>query len=167
MVYVIGGREGSSDEFHAFDPSANEWTSLIDMPTKRDGLIATIVGDYFYAITGAVPTMGGILYDINESIDYQTNTRIESSNDNYGNIDFRLYPNPAKTETRIYVNIPENVKQASILIQDIRGRIYKKIEITDIGDCNLSVGGLSEGINFCSLIINGAVVETKRLIVSY
>ena len=165
MVYVVGGREGNSAAFHEYNPLTNTWGNLIDMPIARDGLTTSIINDTLFAISGAEPYMGGSLFDVNESIDYQTTTSIENNSVDHGCKFFNINPNPAKMKTRISIYIPENVRQASIIVQDIRGIVYKELQILERGDCSFTIEGLSKGINFCSLIINGKKVHTERLIV--
>jgi len=53
FVYSIGGRAGRVlHDFDRYDPRADKWVSLPDMPTARAGLASAIVGGSIYAIGG-------------------------------------------------------------------------------------------------------------------
>jgi non-specific serine/threonine protein kinase len=60
FVYVVGGRRLSADKNSAalerYDPAADRWQKLPDMPTARGGLGAAIAGGHLYALGGETPT---------------------------------------------------------------------------------------------------------------
>jgi non-specific serine/threonine protein kinase len=72
-VYAVGGRFLSADKNVAtvdrYDPSAKSWTKLLDMPTPRGDLGASVVGGRLVAVggessTGVFPIVES--YDINK-----------------------------------------------------------------------------------------------------
>ncbi len=70
-VYVVGGRALSPDKNSAalerYDPNADRWQQLPDMPTARGGLGAAIVGGHLFAVGGETSTraLGAVeSYDI-------------------------------------------------------------------------------------------------------
>ena len=60
FVYVVGGRALSPDKNSAalerYDPEADRWQRLPDMPTKRGGIAAAIVAGHLFAVGGETPT---------------------------------------------------------------------------------------------------------------
>ncbi len=70
-VYVVGGRNLSPDKNSAalerYDPAADSWQRLPDMPTARGGLGAAVAGGNLFAVGGESPTraLGAVeSYDI-------------------------------------------------------------------------------------------------------
>jgi hypothetical protein len=54
-VIVLGGEgpEGIYDQVNRYDPAADEWSSLPDLPQGRHGVGAAIVDRTLYAIGGS------------------------------------------------------------------------------------------------------------------
>ena len=76
-------------------------------------------------------------------------------------------PNPFGTTTTIEVSVPESVQNAFIYVYDLQG---KKVEQVDIAarskqSIQLSSTDLTDGMYLYSLIADGKVVETRRMIV--
>jgi N-acetylneuraminic acid mutarotase len=55
-VYVIGGRwQGNVAALEAYDPAANRWQHLPDMPSARSGLTSAAIGDEIHVTGGEDP----------------------------------------------------------------------------------------------------------------
>ena len=76
-------------------------------------------------------------------------------------------PNPFGTITSIDVSIPDDVKKAFIYIYDLQGKKVDEVDITARGrqTIRLNAATLSDGMYLYSLIADGKVVETRRMIV--
>ncbi len=76
-------------------------------------------------------------------------------------------PNPFADETILSCFIPENAISSYIQINGILGNIIKKIPITLRGENQVLINGreLGSGIYTYSLIIDGRLIDTKRMIV--
>ena len=92
---------------------------------------------------------------------------IASSLDISRNILFQNKPNPFKEKTTIRFRLADNVRDASICIFDLSGKMLKKIPVTPEME-SVSVNGyeLGEGMFLYSLVINGVEIDTKRMILS-
>ena len=93
-----------------------------------------------------------------------TNTiNVELANDAvlYQNI-----PNPFGEETMINYYIPENTGNAKIIFFDMYGQSMKEVPLTETGSGNIHVDSknLASGIYTYSLIIDGKVIDTKKMI---
>ena len=77
-------------------------------------------------------------------------------------------PNPFSEQTSIEVSVPESVSAAALLIFDMSGKQVKKIDINDRGIFRITVTGqgLTEGMYLYSLIADGKVVQTRKMILS-
>lgn len=75
-------------------------------------------------------------------------------------------PNPFSESTEIGFNIPENSKEARLVIMSDDGRISKTVLLNQRGKGQITVFGadLSKGTYSYSLIIDGVKLETKRMI---
>lgn len=84
-----------------------------------------------------------------------------------GNVLYQNTPNPFKEQTTIRFSLADGVQDASICIFDMTGKTIKKLPISS-GMDSVSVGGyeLGEGMFLYSLIVNGQVIDTKRMVIS-
>lgn len=75
-------------------------------------------------------------------------------------------PNPFAEQTQISYSIPENVKKAQIHFYDANGKLINSVEITDrgLGQLNVYANDLSTGIYTYSLVVDGQIVASKRMI---
>lgn len=77
-------------------------------------------------------------------------------------------PNPFSTSTSIEVSVPESVNTAALFIFDMSGKQIKRIDITERGIFRVSITseGLTDGMYLYSLIANGRLVGTKKMILT-
>ena len=92
------------------------------------------------------------------------------NNDNT-NPPYALYqntPNPFSQDTRIAYNLPLDTHEARLFIYDANGLQLESYLITKFGSNSISISGghLSAGIYLYSLIADGQVIDTKRMILT-
>ena len=77
-------------------------------------------------------------------------------------------PNPSQGQTAIDFNIPGDFNNAEILLTDETGRLIKKISIQEkgLGSLNLNATELSSGMYNYSLIVDGQIIDTKRMVLA-
>ena len=73
-------------------------------------------------------------------------------------------PNPAKGTARISYQIPSS-SRAQLLLTDNGGKTIKAISLTQVGYVDVNTASLSSGIYNYTLVVDGKVVETKKLAV--
>jgi hypothetical protein len=75
-------------------------------------------------------------------------------------------PNPFSENTTITFVIPDNIKSAQIMFYDNTGVILKAVEVKERGRGQLNVFAqdLSSGIYSYSLIADGKLIETKKMV---
>ena len=100
------------------------------------------------------------------SLKSETETNVLSSTV-HCNILYQNTPNPFKERTSICFKLADNAQNASICIFDMTGKILKKLPISSDMD-SVSIAGyeLGEGMFLYSLIVNGQVIDTKRMVIS-
>ena len=76
-------------------------------------------------------------------------------------------PNPFSDKTTIELSIPENITKATLCIYDMNGTQIKQIEMSERGQFSqdISSTGLENGMYLYSLIADGKLISTKRMII--
>ena len=76
-------------------------------------------------------------------------------------------PNPFGTSTEIEVSVPESVQSAFVYVYDLQGKKVQQVNLTARGrqTVQLNAADLTDGMYLYSLIADGKVVETRRMIV--
>ncbi|MCC6690698.1 MAG: tail fiber domain-containing protein [Bacteroidia bacterium] len=77
-------------------------------------------------------------------------------------------PNPFNKETSIKYILPNSVQNASIMIFDLQGKLVKTSPITNFGNGAVTINGneLNAGMFVYSLIADGKIIDTKRMILT-
>ena len=74
-----------------------------------------------------------------------------------------FFPNP----TSDYVFVEYSIKEyAQLEIMDILGNVVRTIDLFESGKERIDVTDLSKGIYFGSLIYNGEIIKTNKLIIN-
>ena len=76
-------------------------------------------------------------------------------------------PNPFGASTNIEVSIPVDVQSAFICVYDLTGKKLQQVNITSRGKQTVTINAssLADGMYLYSLIADGKVMETRRMIV--
>ena len=77
-------------------------------------------------------------------------------------------PNPFTESTTIKISIPKKTQKAALMIYDMSGKQIKQININERGktSVNITSQGLAAGMYLYSLIADGRVISTKRMILT-
>ncbi len=110
----------------------------------------------------------------NEDItnDYASKLNNKTINDNLlKNKSTKLYqnvPNPFSTETSIQYSIPIDSKNAKICVFNLNGSLILTKTISQNGDGTVKIAAreLTPGMYLYSLILDGNIIETKRMILT-
>ena len=98
------------------------------------------------------------------------NSRTETGLGNSGSKQSILYqntPNPFNGQSTIRFELADNVKEGTICVFDLQGKLIKKYPVTSAMD-SITINGyeFSEGIYLYSLVVNGVEIDTKRMFLS-
>ncbi|MBO4839488.1 MAG: T9SS type A sorting domain-containing protein [Bacteroidaceae bacterium] len=76
-------------------------------------------------------------------------------------------PNPFSESTVIGLNIPEKTQKAYIYIYDLSGKQIKNVQVSERGGTNITIyaSELGAGMYIYTLVIDGKVIVTRRMIV--
>jgi len=79
-------------------------------------------------------------------------------------------PNPFSTETEIAVSLPDDVSNANLIFYTIDGNQLKVLPLSSRGDFSVKVQvtelGNSNGICMYALMVDGKIIDSKRLLVT-
>ena len=75
-------------------------------------------------------------------------------------------PNPFAEQSTINYFLPDNVVKAQMLFYNIQGKLIQSVELTEKGKGSLNVFAqdLSNGIYTYTLVVDGKVFETKKMV---
>jgi hypothetical protein len=75
-------------------------------------------------------------------------------------------PNPFAEQTVITFSLPENIQKANILFYDSNGKMINNVDIKERGNSQLNVfaNDLSTGIYTYTLVADGQIVATKKMV---
>jgi hypothetical protein len=78
---------------------------------------------------------------------------------------YQNIPNPFSTGTKINYYLPEGTMGASIIFYDTYGNQLKTVALNQTGNgtLNITPDNLSNGIYSYSLIVNGSIIDTKKM----
>ncbi|MDR1561868.1 MAG: tail fiber domain-containing protein [Dysgonamonadaceae bacterium] len=75
-------------------------------------------------------------------------------------------PNPWKETTEIRYELPEDATDAAIYISDLSGKLLKTLPATDSGLVTLKGSDLKAGIYAYSLVVDGVIIDTKKMLLT-
>ena len=77
-------------------------------------------------------------------------------------------PNPWAESTEIELSVPQNVMKAKLLVYDLTGKQVFERVISERGNSSLKLtsADFTPGMYIYSLITDGKLIETKRMIVT-
>jgi hypothetical protein len=107
--------------------------------------------------------------DINASVVVKyAYSAAEGVNDNtFNNVSFsNAYPNPATNMVNIDYNLNNNASSASVKVINLLGSVVKSANLS-VGSNKVSfdVSDLTQGVYFYSIIVDGNIHQTKKLII--
>ena len=84
-----------------------------------------------------------------------------------GNVLYQNTPNPFKEQTTIRFSLADDVRDATIWIFDLSGKMLKKLPISS-GETSVKVNSweLGEGMFLYTLMVNGQEIDTKKMIIT-
>jgi len=77
-------------------------------------------------------------------------------------------PNPFSQQTNIGYFIPTSAQSASVLVFDLQGKLIATLPVTNYGTGSIIINGnsLTPGMFVYSLVVNGNIIDTKRMILT-
>jgi flagellar hook assembly protein FlgD len=122
-------------------------------------------------LSNLLPLLCQINHNIIQQNDDETQRQLNrvlniKLNDNRNIVLNQNVPNPFAEQTTISFSIPSTVNQAQIHFYDEKGNLIKTVELTERGNGKINVfaSDLSTGTYTYTLVADGQVVATKRMV---
>lgn len=137
------------------------------------------MGDLLINYNAIIPFLTQSIIELQEQVDDLRSQLDEKADKDGGATDINAIsangasleqniPNPFNSSTTISYTIPEKAISASIAIYTIQGAMVKKYELNTKGNGTLTLqaGDLSAGVYLYSLVVDGKIISTKRMLVN-
>ena len=95
----------------------------------------------------------------------ELSTGVDRNKANQGKSLLEVYPNPAIYQTTIKYSLPSKYNNAEIAIIGISGQEFKRYEVDrSFSELLIETGDIAPGTYLYSLIVDGVVLESKKII---
>ena len=96
-----------------------------------------------------------------------TNTKLQTTNISSATLEQNI-PNPLNTNTSIHYNVPAGSSKALLNVTDNSGITVKHISLNGSGKgiVNIEASSLSAGIYSYTLIVDGKIIATKKMVIA-
>ena len=115
-----------------------------------------VIGTLFYSLPGSIPCVQCS----------STGTTVGRPSYNNPNPDPIFYPNPATSSVKLKYQLPKDYKSAIIKVQDLQGRLVEEYKVTNDFDLIYIPSEFNNGLYFYSLIVDGKLIKTEKIILS-
>jgi len=77
-------------------------------------------------------------------------------------------PNPFNQQTVIQYYIPTSSQNANIMVFDLQGKLIKSLAVVTFANGSITINGneLTPGMFVYSLVVDGRIIDTKRMILT-
>lgn len=76
-----------------------------------------------------------------------------------------IYPNPAVSNVKVDVILPEGANNAMVVLRDLAGRTLRQQAVAQNGMVTLNVEGLAHGVYMCGILTNDRLAAVKKVVV--
>jgi trimeric autotransporter adhesin len=160
---------------------ANYVFNGVEAPKNEGDHYSIRYAEFVVPLTKAVQELSAMVEAQKEAIEkqqQQINTLLANKSeekaidnviDGQGGIQlFQNYPNPFTLDTKIEMELPVSVSEAKVLVYNLEGKEVKSLPISRRGKATVRLmgGELEAGIYIYTLIADGKVVNTRRMILT-
>jgi hypothetical protein len=149
----------SNAAWHSMENSTGIFTDGVStkmMLSVVTGSTASVYKHEIYNLPGSIPcgactsgTLSGISVNPNDPID-----------------DPKIFPNPATDQLRLKYKLPEGSHLAEMKIYDTTGKVVDEFKVTDTFDFIYLPTNYNNGLYLYSLIVDGKVVKTEKIVLN-
>ena len=144
--------------------------SGIEAPQNEEDPYTIRYAEFVVPLVKAVQELTAQVEDLRQQLKKYSNesTTTQQIAMNTGAFLYQNSPNPFSANTEIQMDIPESHQQANVIIYNLEGKQLKNIEVSARGKATVNISGneLGAGMYLYTLMVDGNVVDTKRLILT-
>jgi hypothetical protein len=92
----------------------------------------------------------------------------QKATDSQGSILYDATPNPFSSETEVKMKLAETVQNASVIIYNMEGKELKSFMVKTRGETSVKISSneLQAGMYLYTLLVDGKIVSTKRMVLT-
>ena len=146
--------------------------SGIDAPENENDPYGIRYAAFVVPLVKAVQELSAEVQEQREQIQLLL-AQLDSKNEKVADVNshailFQNTPNPFDAESEIKMTLPDNVGMVAVMIYNLEGKQMKNIHVANRGDVTVKISGseLSAGMYLYSLIVDGKVMDTKRMVLT-
>lgn len=149
-----------------------------DETTKSADYLSVQDGSIKYMLVNAIKEQQAMIKELQNQVVELRKEISHNSNINNQDIDVILQgegkiflgqnsPNPYTQETKIAYKLPTGISDAEMLFYNLNGQLIKTVRLNEgSGFVNLQTTELSQGTYTYSLIVDGNLIDTKKMLLS-
>jgi hypothetical protein len=141
----------------------------VDAPQEGQGHYSLRYADFVVPLVKAVQELSARVEEQQKTIDeLSAASGLVTTKSNDVALLYQNAPNPFTTNTTITVALPDNIGRAAVVVYNLEGKQLKRIDVTTRGDVKVLINAqeLPAGMYLYSLIADGKVVDTKRMVLT-
>lgn len=165
---LIKGIQEQQQKIDSLKTKTKSIDSLRAKNTSQDALIASLQNQ-LNALTSTINSCCDDKHDNGNHNGHQkvanNQTNVEL-NDAQSVILLQNIPNPFAEQTTISYSLPDNTVKAQMLFYNAQGKLIQSTELSQKGKGTLNVfaSDLSSGIYTYTLVVDGKIIETKKMV---
>ncbi len=158
IALLIKGYQNQQSKIDSLNDENDAQDSINASLQNQINLLADMINSCCSS-SSAMQAQGGQ----NASVAVQTNVNLR---DGQSVVLEQNVPNPYSEQTTINYFLPDNVSKAQILFYNAQGRLIQSTELTQKGKGQLNVfaSDLSNGVYTYTLVVDGKIIETKKMV---
>jgi len=148
--------------YKSVDPSA--FTYMLINAVKEQQSIIETQGELINSLQKSVDNLSDKVESI--SLDSSTSSILLQGDTNLAKL-AQNTPNPLSNLTKIEYYVPVESQNAVLQIQDLNGKIFETVNITEkgLGNVNIEVKNMTSGLYTYTLKVDGKSIDTKKMII--
>lgn len=144
----------------------------VDAPQNKNDAYTIRYAEFVVPLVKAVQEMSMKLDDQQQQITELLAQIAEKENDGSKSktelMLFQNNPNPFSVDTEIKMTLPETTASARVIVYNLEGKQLKEVTVKERGSASVKImaNELGAGMYIYALIVDGKVVDTKRMILT-
>jgi len=150
--------------------------SGVDKPEAKDGLYGLRYDNFVVPLVKAVQELSKQNEELQNRVETLETLLSKPGNNSKASQDISLtrasleqnIPNPFNHTTTINYTLPKQFTNGQILITDQNGNVFKRTNVsgTGKGTLNIDAGAFSSGMYTYSLVVDGHVIDSKKMVLT-
>ena len=159
-----------AQEVEAIIKKGNYTFSGVESPQNEEDTYSIRYAEFVVPLVRAVQELSSQVEDLrSQIIKYTAETPVTKQSQNLSAAFlFQNTPNPFSAGTEIQMDLPDTYRHAQVIIYTLEGKQVRTLDVTQRGKTTvrISAGELHAGMYLYSLLADGQLIDTKRMILT-